>query len=143
MRRVLGLVLVVITSLLCCTIPATASVPYKIVLNGGPLSRTVTITDLRDTGILTRQLCSPHHASALTHRPAVRITIQWFRAAQYLTWTGRFYPASGAQPAAIDIPRFKLYIDTDSVIYCNQRIAGAGALVVLHAYHVPTRLTGR
>ena len=141
--RALRPVMIVVTLILCCTTSATAEDPYKIILSGGPLSHTVTITDLRATGTLTSQLCSAHHAGTLTHRPAIRITIQWFRVAHYLTWTGRFYPARGALPAAVDIPRFKLYMGTDTILYCDRRIVDARALVLLHAYHVPTRLTGR
>ncbi len=137
--RVLGIVMAVVALILCCTTPAAAEVPYKIILSGGPLSHTVTITDLRDTGNLTTQLCSAHHAGVLTHRPAITITIQWFRVAHFLVWTGRFYPAIGAQAAAVDIPHFKLYWGNDTVLYCDRRVAGAPALALLKAYHVPTR----
>jgi len=141
--RVLGIVLVVVALILCCTTPVAAEVPYKIILSGGPLSHTVTITDLRDTGALTGQLCSARHTGALTRRPAITITIQWFRVAHFLLWTGRFYPAIGAQAAAVDIPHFKLYVGTDTVLYCDRRVAGASALTLLKAYHLPTKLTGR
>jgi hypothetical protein len=139
--RVFGIVLTLVVLMFCTTTPAAAEDPFKIILGGGPLSRVITITDLRDTGAITVHLCSGRHAGSLAHRPGIRIVIQWLRTPSS-AWTGKFYPAIDDQPAAVNIPAFKLYYGAAMVLYCDRRLAGAKALALLAKYHVPTRIIG-
>ncbi len=116
---------------------AFAADPSEVVLSGAPLPQPIVITDLSQTAYVRVDLCSAQEAGPPAGRQFLDIRVTW---TDELSWVGRFYPAVGALPAAVDIPSWKLYGSGFAVSTCRDRVVGPAALAMLRRYEVPVVL---
>lgn len=139
-RRTLAAAGVVLMMTTLIPQPATAATPRKITLSGGTLDHPIEITRPEDLDGVTTSLCTDARISSLAGRPSFEINITW---TADLTWGGRLFPEVMDQPAAVDIPDWRLYVDRSPPRSCDRRVAGEEALRVLTAYGVPTTVVER
>jgi hypothetical protein len=119
---------------------ADAATPEKIRVSQPDSSRGVDISTSRDVVALETALCSPIEAGDLSGRLSLDILVQW---TEDFTWSGKLYPSTEASPAAIDVPAWKLYGDSEQPDTCRSRVVGRPALRVLRRYGIPTTVGHR